>query len=55
MDADTMILLTLLAGAVIWMITLQFTESKRLAERKAREEKDQTLRTERVRQLQGRR
>jgi hypothetical protein len=55
MDTDTMILLTLLAGAVIWMIKMQFTESKRLAETKAREERGQTLRTKRVRQLSGRR
>jgi hypothetical protein len=55
MDTDTMILLTLLAGAVIWLIKLQFTESRKLAERKVREERDQSLRAERVRQLSGRR
>lgn len=55
MDTDTIILLILLSGAVIWMMRMHFSESKRLAEKKAREERDQTLRAERVRQLRGRR
>ena len=51
MEIDTLILLTLLAGAFYWWLKLQITETRDLAKEKEKQRQDRMRRVERIKQL----